>query len=77
MLGVKTEYVSGDWIKPHNEKFRNLYSSPDNFLSGDNIKDSKMDGVRSTQREEVNNNNDNNMYRPWSTWQDNVKMGLN
>ena len=29
MLGIKSDYVTGDWRKVHIEEFRDLFCSPD------------------------------------------------
>jgi hypothetical protein len=47
IFGPKRNEVLGEWRKPHNEEFNDLYSSPNNF-SDDEIETNEMGGAYST-----------------------------
>jgi hypothetical protein len=64
-LGPKRDEVTGEWKKLHNEKLRDLYSSP-SIIRG--IKSKKMGGLCSTNCGEEE--------RPRRRWLDNIGMVL-
>jgi hypothetical protein len=80
ILGPKSDEVTGDWRKLHNEELHNLYSSPSN----DQVKEDQMgracrtnDERRNAYRILVGKPQGRRLLgRPRRRWVDNIKMDL-
>jgi hypothetical protein len=48
VLGLQTHEVTGKWRRLHKEELYDLYSSPSNYYSGDQINKNEIGGICGT-----------------------------
>jgi hypothetical protein len=82
IFGPKRDVVTGEWRKLHNEKLRDLYSSPG--IKSNQVEEDEMGGACSTNGEKssvyrllvVKPEGKRPLGRPRHRWVDNIKMVL-
>ena len=80
IFGPKLEKVAGNWRKLHNDKLRDLQSSP-KYYSGDHVRAIEMGGTCGTQVDKRNSQSENVKKKrpvgsPRRRWEDNIKIDL-